>query len=237
MTALLSLRSLTLAVLAIAALAASASASVAGEPTTLTPGSSCYWDGTAPACKGKCAADEITPQSASDADDARYPGFGASCITGVKTYCCKLRCPGGYVLSGNECVELQDGGVPVGTQIITLPKSPVEGTKREKGPIEAPKRLEGTKLEKGPIATSEPAPPVPPPAPTPQPKPVTVRLPVDVYDDPGDKKQKIGVLQKDTQGVFLVEPLRGDNWYNVKGNVPKGIGWVWSGPGYESIKF
>ena len=226
---------LRLLAISLGAAMSSGSASVAGDPVSLQPGQTCEWRGTAPVCEGRCEPGEINPQSASDADDARYTGFGASCITGVKTYCCKLHCPGGYVLSGNECVELQDGGVPVGTQIITLPKSPVEGTKREKGPIEAPTPLEGTELEKGPIATTEPAPPVPPPAP--QPKPVKVLLPVDVYDDPGDKKKKIGVLAKDTQGVFLVEPLRGDNWYNVKGNVPKGIGWVWSGPGYISLEF
>ncbi len=137
-----------------------------------------------------------------------------------------------------KCVE--DRGVPVGTQIITLPKSPVEGMKREKGPIEAPTPIEGTELEKGPIATSEPAPPVPPPVPTPapEPKPVKIRKPVDVYNKPRHEGgTKIGVLKEETQGVFLVEPLRGDNWYNVKGNVPSGIGWVWSGPGYISLEF
>jgi hypothetical protein len=228
---------LKLAAFAIAAVMLSGP-SFTGEP--IPAGRVCEWRGTAPICAGECEPGEITFEKVQDAKYAQHEGFGNPCTGGNKVYCCRLTCPGGYHLEAGTVRErkcIEDSGVPVGTQIITLPQSPVQGTKREKGPIEAPSRVEGTELEKGPITTSEPAPPVPPAVPTPQPKPVKVLLPVDVYDDPGDKKKKIGVLKEETQGVFLVEPLRGDNWYNVKGNVPSGIGWVWSGPGYLSLEF
>lgn len=227
--------------IALGAVTSSGSAVVAGDP--IPAGQVCEWRGTSPICDGACEQGEIAFERVGKQEDTAKPGFGQPCIGGVKVYCCRLTCPGGYHLEAGtdrnrECVE--DRGVPVGTQVITLPPGSLQGTKRETGPIAAPEPppapIEGTELEKGPIAApDEPAPP--PPAPTPQPKPVKVLLPVDVYDGPGDKKRKIGVLRKDTQGVFLVEPLRGDNWYNLKGNVPKGTGWVWSGPGYKSLEF
>ena len=48
-----------------------------------TPGRSCRWDGTAPACEGSCRSDETpsTPPLNSNS--------GAACWTGDKVYCCK----------------------------------------------------------------------------------------------------------------------------------------------------
>lgn len=227
---------LRLAVFVIATVAVTGSASVAGDPATRQAERTCEWRGTAPICEGRCEPGEINPQSASDADDARYERFGASCITGVKTYCCKLHCPGGWVLSGNECVELQDSGVPVGPQIITPPQGPVEEIERKKGPITAPTPLEGTVLEKGPITAPEPPPPPPPPFP----KTATVVNDADVYEAAGGGGVK-GVLRSNdkTTKVSLVEPCQ-NNWCHVKGDpVPDGEGWVYSGtpPDFQSLQF
>jgi hypothetical protein len=137
-------------------------------------------------------------------------------------------------LRHTKCVRLEDSGIPIQPHVITLPPRPVEGIELKKGPITAPTPIEGTELEKGPITAPAPA-PTPPPLPA-QPT-VTVELDVEVYDDPSDNKQKIGELIRGTPGVFLAEPCRADHWCHVKGNVPTGMGWVWSGPGYESLKF
>jgi hypothetical protein len=53
------------------------------------PNRTCYWDGTAPFCEGRCAKGY----------DAGYPskdgkgmpaGFGSKCVSGMKVYCCKF---------------------------------------------------------------------------------------------------------------------------------------------------
>jgi len=66
--------------------------STAGELTTLTkadicpPPENCYYDGTAPFCAGAC------PTGYQDC--GRSPtGCGASCITGIKVFCCRGSCP------------------------------------------------------------------------------------------------------------------------------------------------
>jgi hypothetical protein len=61
---------------------------------------------------------------------------------------------------------------------------------------------------------------------------VTVLLDVDVYNASGGNGPKTGTLAAGTQGVTLVE--RKDPWYHVKW--PAGNGWVYSGPGYQSLK-
>jgi hypothetical protein len=114
------------------------------------------------------------------------------------------------------------------------------------GPSPKPLPVVETGKRKGPIMAPEPPPPVggagpasPPPTPPPQPpaeKTVTVALDVEVYDQPGGNGKVIGDLIAGTQGVFLAEPCRADHWCHVKGNVPNGEGWVWSGPGYEALK-
>lgn len=73
-------------------------------------------------------------------------------------------------------------------------------------------------------------------APSTQPD-ITVDLDVEVYDEPGGNGKVIGELKAGAQNVYLGEPCRPDNWCNITGNVPTGNGWVWSGPGYESLKF
>jgi hypothetical protein len=73
--------------------------------------------------------------------------------------------------------------------------------------------------------------PTPPPPPPPQ---VTVLLDVDVCASPAgcDDKTRLGVLPAGQEGVTLVE--RQDPEYHVKWPGPEG--WVYSGPGYESLK-
>jgi hypothetical protein len=61
---------------------------------------------------------------------------------------------------------------------------------------------------------------------------VTVNLPVDLYDVPGGNGQVIGVLPAGTAKVTLVAPCA-DSWCHVRW--PAGEGWVYSGPGYESL--
>jgi len=81
------------------------------------------------------------------------------------------------------------------------------------------------------------------PAPAPAPETVetpsttaTVLLDVDVYDVPGGVGKVIGMLAKDLV-VTLVEPCA-DNWCHVEGEgVPGGIGFVYSGPDYQSLAF
>ena len=89
--------------------------------------------------------------------------------------------------------------------------------------------LEETKPSATPAPTPPPGPSGGPPAGG---KTATVILDVEVYDKPDDPKVKIGELGAGTQGVFLAEPCRADNWCHLTGNVPKGNGWSWSGPGY-----
>jgi hypothetical protein len=71
-----------------------------------------------------------------------------------------------------------------------------------------------------------------PPAPPPE-EFVSVLLPTDVYDAPGGGGRKTGMLQRGTQQVKLVEPCI-DHWCRLAW--PAGAGWVWSGPGHESLK-
>lgn len=108
----------------------------------------------------------------------------------------------------------------------------VAGLKNCKAVTKGPSSI-GDVIKQGPAA--EPAPP-PPPAD----KPVTVKLNVEVYDKAGGENAGavvIGELTAGTQGVFLVEPCNAEHWCHVKGNVPAGMGWAWSGPGYESLEF
>jgi hypothetical protein len=92
-------------------------------------------------------------------------------------------------------------------------------------------------LQVGGVVAADPA---PAPAPTPPPDPVdptvTVLLDVDVYENPNEKAKLLGVLAAGTPGVSLVEKCQADYWCHVKGNVPGGFGWVWSGPGYKSLQ-
>lgn len=95
------------------------------------------------------------------------------------------------------------------------------------------------------VATA-PAPklPAPPPVvdagPAPQPQPqaqplqkfVRVALDVDLYNGPGGGGLVIGMLRRGTIGVRLVEPCS-DGWCHVAW--PQGQGWVYSGPGYQSL--
>jgi hypothetical protein len=90
---------------------------------------------------------------------------------------------------------------------------------------------------------AEPAPDPMQPAPAPEPgeKPVLaplkklvgVVLDVDVYDAPGGNGQVIGVLRARTRGVRLLQSCS-DGWCNII--APDGQGWVYSGPGYQSLK-
>jgi hypothetical protein len=78
---------------------------------------------------------------------------------------------------------------------------------------------------------------VPPPTtppPPPPPKFIKVLLSVDVCASAAgcNKQTRLSELPKDTQGVTLVE--RKDPWYHVKW--PAGDGWVYSGPGWESLE-
>ena len=51
--------------------------------------SPCRWDGTAPFCAGQCQPGEKqVAQGQYDRTDLA-PGFGASCVTGIKVRCCK----------------------------------------------------------------------------------------------------------------------------------------------------
>lgn len=61
---------------------------------------------------------------------------------------------------------------------------------------------------------------------------VSVRLDVDLYDAPGGGGQVLGMLGAGTKGVRLLGPCN-DDWCHVAW--PAGEGWVYSGPGYESL--
>lgn len=53
------------------------------------PNRTCFWDGTAPFCEGKCPSDY--PAKYPSKDGRGMPsGFGKKCITGMKVYCCKF---------------------------------------------------------------------------------------------------------------------------------------------------
>jgi len=66
--------------------------STAGELTTLNkadfcpPPENCYYDGTAPFCAGAC------PTGYQDCGRSST-GCGASCVTGIKIFCCRGSCP------------------------------------------------------------------------------------------------------------------------------------------------
>jgi hypothetical protein len=70
-------------------------------------------------------------------------------------------------------------------------------------------------------------------APPPEEKFVKVKLPVDLYAKPGGVGKRKGILQANTPKVTLVSPCE-DNWCHVKWR--RGEGWVYSGPGYESLE-
>lgn len=227
-------------ILAIVTLLAGDSAVVAGDPEGIPAGKVCEWRGTAPLCGDPdCEPGEIALERVAEATQSRESpqNFGASCLGGAKAYCCRLFCPVGLVLEAGtdrnrKCV--QDRGIPIKPHIITLPTPPAETELRTKGIFEQPK---ADVLKKGGVIAKpgEGAPP-PPPAE----KPVTVELNVDVYDKAGGEDAGavvIGELAKGTQGVFLASPCQADHWCHIKGNVPAGMGWVWSGPGYVSLKF
>lgn len=92
-----------------------------------------------------------------------------------------------------------------------------------------------------PQPAPEPVQPAPQPQPQPQPqaqpqaglvKFVRVALDVDLYDTPGGNGRVIGMLGAGTRGVRLLAPCA-DSWCNVIW--PGGQGWVYSGPGYQSL--
>lgn len=82
-------------------------------------------------------------------------------------------------------------------------------------------------------------PPAPPPGPGPGPGPepagtVEVAQSVDVYSQNEGGGQVIGILQAGTAGVSLVGACRND-WCHVRW--PAGEGYVYDGPGYDSLKY
>jgi hypothetical protein len=83
----------------------------------------------------------------------------------------------------------------------------------------------------GDIFKKTTTPVTPPPPPPPQ---VTVLLDVDVCASPAgcDENTRLGVLPAGTEGVTLVESQKPE--YHVKWPGPEG--WVYSGPGYVSLK-
>lgn len=84
-------------------------------------------------------------------------------------------------------------------------------------------------------AVPAPAPIQPQPQPEAQPlvKFVGVALDVDLYDVPGGGGQVVGMLRAGTRGVRLRQPCA-DGWCSVIW--PGGQGWVYSGPGYQSLR-
>ena len=48
----------------------------------------CTWRGTAPFCKGRCLPGEAGRASSADGEGT-YPNFGATCLRGLKAYCCR----------------------------------------------------------------------------------------------------------------------------------------------------
>lgn len=118
----------------------------------------------------------------------------------------------------------------------------------------APKPEPAPKDEAKAPPPEEPAPPVeeaaaPPPAEEAPPPPieeaalpakpaaagptfVTVKQSVDLYAKPGGVGKPQGMLRAGTQKVRLLKPCA-DSWCHVKW--PRGEGWVYSGPGYESL--
>jgi hypothetical protein len=191
--------------------------------------------------------------------------YGAGCVTGSKALCCKEEFPEFVAWCSryaDDAVEqarknqelncgLQKDNAARWTSdrdahfnwCIGLDGAYAEPTKEGLSRVAGLKNC--TAVIKGPgkigDIIKQPAPePAPTPPPAPAEKPVTVDLNVDVYDIAGGEDagaKVIGELAKGTQGVFLAEPCRDDHWCHLKGNVPTGMGWVWSGPGYESLKF
>jgi hypothetical protein len=53
------------------------------------PNRTCYYDGTAPFCDGKCPTDYDGKYPSKDGK-GMPPGFGKACVTGMKVYCCKF---------------------------------------------------------------------------------------------------------------------------------------------------
>jgi hypothetical protein len=61
---------------------------------------------------------------------------------------------------------------------------------------------------------------------------IKVERSVDLYAKPGGVGKRKGILQAGTKQVRLLAPCT-DNWCHV--SWPKGQGWVYSGPGYQSL--
>ena len=61
---------------------------------------------------------------------------------------------------------------------------------------------------------------------------ITVERSVDFYAKPGGVGKRKGILHAGTKKVQLLAPCA-DHWCNV--GWPKGQGWVYSGPGYQSL--
>lgn len=116
---------------------------------------SCEWRGTAPFCgRNHCEPGELTRVTSNDGSNAReYSGFGETCLTGWKAYCCKAFFP-------NETGAETPPPPPP-------PPSPPVGVETRHGGdtvINKPGPLQGGKLNKGPITKptpTEPPPPVP----------------------------------------------------------------------------
>ncbi len=108
----------------------------------------CEWRGTAPFCEGRCEPGELTRTSSRDGSNAReYAGFGATCLSGLKVYCCRLFFPDE---ADARTAPPPPASAPIGVE-----------TRRGGDVIVNPGPLQGTELNKGPIAA--PVPPAPPP--------------------------------------------------------------------------
>jgi hypothetical protein len=85
---------LGLALIPFIGLAASGAPSLAGDRVTKTANRTCIWRGTAPFCKGECEAGEVLFATAASPEGAKPNelGFGKSCASGRKFYCCVLEC-------------------------------------------------------------------------------------------------------------------------------------------------
>jgi hypothetical protein len=118
-----------------------------------------------------------------------------------------------------------------------LPSAPVNVTCTAAAPKPTPAPKEEAKAP----PAEEPAPPPPEEQAAVQPAEenappaqdfVKVELSVDLYARPGGVGKRKGILHAATKQVRLLSPCA-DNWCHVKW--PKGQGWVYSGPGYQSL--
>jgi hypothetical protein len=127
-----------LVALLVVALAASGSPSIAVDHLSRAADRICLWRGTAPFCKGACEAGEVLFATAASQEGAQPNelGFGKSCASGRKFYCCMLQCPEGWALSANDCVQpCPEGWVVSDNRCV--PREPSAET-MSKGPVAVP---------------------------------------------------------------------------------------------------